>query len=122
MTEYQRPFKSSPFFITGGEMRPHQIQGLNWMISLYKSGTCGILAGELTPFPCCEVFTYFSRVSDEMRLGKTLQTISLLGYLKHCANIGGPHIVIVPKSTLQNWVNEFNRWTRRLAAHSSKRF
>lgn len=43
-------------------------------------------------------------------LGKTLQTISLLGYLKHFRNIPGPHMVIVPKSTLQNWMNEFKQW------------
>lgn len=51
-----------------------------------------------------------------MGLGKTLQTISLLGYLKHFKNSAGPHIVIVPKSTLQNWVNEFNRWCPSLKA------
>lgn len=42
--------------------------------------------------------------------GKTLQTISLLGYMKHFRNINGPHIVVVPKTTLANWTNEFNRW------------
>jgi SWI/SNF-related matrix-associated actin-dependent regulator of chromatin subfamily A member 5 len=51
-----------------------------------------------------------------MGLGKTLQTISLLGYLKNFKNMAGPHIVIVPKSTLQNWVNEFNRWCPSLKA------
>ena len=43
-------------------------------------------------------------------LGKTLQTISLLGYMKHFRNISGHHLVVVPKSTLQNWKNEFHRW------------
>ena len=45
-----------------------------------------------------------------MGLGKTLQSISILGYLKHYQKIQGPHLVIVPKSTLQNWKNEFTRW------------
>jgi superfamily II DNA or RNA helicase len=72
-------------------MRDYQIRGLNWMISLYQAGINGILA-------------------DEMGLGKTLQTISLIGYMKHFRNQPRPHLVIVPKSTLQNWVNEFNRW------------
>lgn len=31
-------------------------------------------------------------------------------YMKHYRNIPGPHMVIVPKSTLQNWVNEFKKW------------
>lgn len=84
-------FDTSPFYIKGGEMRDYQIRGLNWMISLYENGINGILA-------------------DEMGLGKTLQTISLLGYMKHYRNINGPHMVIVPKSTLANWINEFKKW------------
>jgi len=44
------------------------------------------------------------------RQGKTLQTISLLGFLRQYKNITGPHLVIVPKSTLGNWMNEFRRW------------
>jgi SWI/SNF-related matrix-associated actin-dependent regulator of chromatin subfamily A member 5 len=43
-------------------------------------------------------------------LGKTLQTISFLGYLKHIKDIPGPHLVVVPKSTLQNWAREFGNW------------
>ena len=49
-------------------------------------------------------------LADEMGLGKTLQTISLLGYLRESRNIYGPHIVIVPKSVVSNWLREFNRW------------
>lgn len=44
-------------------------------------------------------------------LGKTLQTISFLSYLKHYRDISGPHLVVVPKSTLQNWHREFKQWT-----------
>jgi SWI/SNF-related matrix-associated actin-dependent regulator of chromatin subfamily A member 5 len=78
-------------------MRDYQLQGLNWLISLYQNGINGILA-------------------DEMGLGKTLQTISFLGYLKHFENYEGPHLVIVPKSTLHNWMNEFKRWCPSLKA------
>jgi hypothetical protein len=84
-------FTESPKYITGGTLRDYQIQGLNWMISLFEHGLNGILA-------------------DEMGLGKTLQTISFLGYLKHYRQIPGRHLVLVPKSTLQNWVNEFHKW------------
>lgn len=90
-------FEESPPYIKHGEMRDYQIRGLNWMISLYENGINGILA-------------------DEMGLGKTLQTISLLGYLKNFRNNPGPHIVIVPKSTLQNWLNEFKKWCPSLRA------
>ncbi|CAD6185955.1 unnamed protein product [Caenorhabditis auriculariae] len=84
-------FDKSPFFIENGEMRDYQVRGLNWLINLQHNGINGILA-------------------DEMGLGKTLQTISLLGYMKHVKNMSGPHLVIVPKSTLKNWGNEFAKW------------
>ncbi|TFK56316.1 transcription activator snf2l1 [Heliocybe sulcata] len=84
-------FEDSPSFING-TMRPYQLQGLNWMVSLHHNGLNGILA-------------------DEMGLGKTLQTISFLAYLKHHKGTHGPHLIVVPKSTLQNWAREFEQWT-----------
>lgn len=33
-----------------------------------------------------------------------------MGYLKHFENVNGPHLVIVPKSTLHNWISEFKKW------------
>eukprot|EP00124_Ichthyophonus_hoferi_P001490 Ihof_evm15s78 gene=Ihof_evmTU15s78 len=89
-------FTESPSYING-TMRDYQVRGLNWLVSLYENGINGILA-------------------DEMGLGKTLQTISLLGYLKHYKNVEGPHLMIVPKSTLQNWLNEIKRWCPILKA------
>jgi SWI/SNF-related matrix-associated actin-dependent regulator of chromatin subfamily A member 5 len=84
-------FRESPPFIHG-TMRDYQVAGLNWMISLHENGISGILA-------------------DEMGLGKTLQTIAFLGYLRHIMDIKGPHLITVPKSTLDNWKREFERWT-----------
>ncbi|CAJ0637869.1 226_t:CDS:2 [Entrophospora sp. SA101] len=84
-------FTESPSYIKNGVMRDYQIQGLNWLISLYENQLNGILA-------------------DEMGLGKTLQTISFLGYLRDFRNISGPHLIVAPKSTLNNWQKEFNNW------------
>lgn len=36
--------------------------------------------------------------------------------MKHYRNIPGPHMVLVPKSTLHNWMNEFKRWVPTLRA------
>jgi SWI/SNF-related matrix-associated actin-dependent regulator of chromatin subfamily A member 5 len=33
-----------------------------------------------------------------------------LGYLKYVKSNPGPHLVVVPKSTLDNWRREFQRW------------
>lgn len=45
-----------------------------------------------------------------MGLGKTVQTISLIAYLREYKNINGPFMIIAPKSTLGNWFKEFNKW------------
>ncbi|XP_047979508.1 ISWI chromatin-remodeling complex ATPase CHR17 [Salvia hispanica] len=80
-----------------GKMRDYQLAGLNWLIRLYENGINGILA-------------------DEMGLGKTLQTISLMGYLHEFRGITGPHMVVAPKSTLGNWMNEIKRFCPVLRA------
>jgi len=72
-------------------MRPYQVEGLNWLVKLHDNGINGILA-------------------DEMGLGKTLQSISLLAFLAETRNIRGPHIVIVPKSVVNNWMREMRKW------------
>jgi SWI/SNF-related matrix-associated actin-dependent regulator of chromatin subfamily A member 5 len=84
-------FTESPGWIHGGKMRDYQVAGLNWLVSLHENGISGILA-------------------DEMGLGKTLQTISFLGYLRYNCGINGPHLIGVPKSTLDNWKRECNKW------------
>ncbi|CAK4706152.1 hypothetical protein AeMF1_009629 [Aphanomyces euteiches] len=83
--------EKQPSNIAFGTMKPYQLEGLNWMIRLHDSGVNGILA-------------------DEMGLGKTLQSISLLAYLRESRAMKGPHMIIVPKSTVGNWMRELGRW------------
>lgn len=68
-------------------LKDYQLVGLNWLALLYKHKLSCILA-------------------DDMGLGKTCQVIA---FLSHLAEIGvsGPHLVIVPPSTLENWLREF---------------
>lgn len=86
-----------PDCIKFGQLKPYQLEGLNWMIHLAEKGLNGILA-------------------DEMGLGKTLQSISILAYQLEFQKIQGPHLVCVPKSTLSNWMNELKRWCPSLRA------
>lgn len=76
-------------------MRQYQLEALNWMIRLHDSKVNGILA-------------------DEMGLGKTCEVLSLLGYLSQFRNQRGPHLVIVPKSTISNWEREAGRFVPSL--------
>ena len=77
--------------ILQGQLRDYQLEGLNWMIGLHEHGLNGILA-------------------DEMGLGKTFQTISLLSWCLEALQITGPHLILVPKSTLSNWQREIKRF------------
>jgi len=72
-------------------LRDYQLDGLNWMVSLYETGINGILA-------------------DEMGLGKTVQTISLICFLREFKQVNGPHLIIMPKSVVGNWLLEFKKW------------
>lgn len=87
--------------LIGGNLKPYQIQGLEWLVSLYNNNLNGILA-------------------DEMGLGKTIQTIALITYLMEIKKVNGPFLIIVPLSTLANWVNEFGKWAPDVAAITFK--
>ncbi|KAL0221705.1 hypothetical protein RCL1_001559 [Eukaryota sp. TZLM3-RCL] len=82
---------TQPKCIKNGTLRTYQLEGVSWLARLHKCGLYGILA-------------------DEMGLGKTIQTISFLGYLKEQFAVKGPHLIVVPKSTLPNWLREFAHW------------
>ena len=74
----------------GFKLKGYQMVGLNWLVLMHKQNLNGILA-------------------DEMGLGKTIQAIAFLAHLKEMGD-EGPHLVIVPSSTLDNWQNEFRIW------------
>merc|ERR1719402_47549 len=80
-----------PTTLIGGKLKEYQIKGLEWMVSLYNNNLNGILA-------------------DEMGLGKTIQTLALITYLMEKKNNMGPFLIVVPLSTLSNWVLELEKW------------
>ncbi|CDJ37034.1 transcription regulatory protein SNF2, putative [Eimeria tenella] len=81
-----------PSCLKGGTLRPYQMEGLNWLVSLHNNGLNGILA-------------------DCMGLGKTVQTVSFLAYLYEKKGVRNPHLILAPLSTLHgNWRLEFKKW------------
>ncbi|KAG6920300.1 hypothetical protein DXG01_005069 [Tephrocybe rancida] len=85
--------KTDPEYIqkTGGELKDFQLTGLNWLAYSWSQGINGILA-------------------DEMGLGKTVQTVSFLAFLFHEMQQYGPHLVVVPLSTITAWQTQFANW------------
>ncbi|KAJ1625995.1 SNF2 family N-terminal domain-containing protein [Pavlovales sp. CCMP2436] len=53
---------------------------------------------------------------DEMGLGKTLQCIAFISWLKKTQNLSGPFLILAPKSTLTNWMREFQNWAPSINA------
>lgn len=72
------------------QLKDYQLVGLNWLNLLWTKRISCILA-------------------DEMGLGKTCQVISFFAYLQ-LQETDGVHLVIVPPSTLENWLREFARF------------
>ena len=86
-----KQLKETRNYKDGNELRPYQLEGLNWLL-----------------------FNWFARqnciLADEMGLGKTVQSIALLIEVVE-AGIRGPFLVIAPLSTITNWQREFEAWS-----------
>ncbi|WOL03336.1 hypothetical protein Cni_G12056 [Canna indica] len=93
----QEKVTEQPSMLQGGELRPYQLEGLQWMLSLFNNNLNGILA-------------------DEMGLGKTIQTIALIAYLMENKGVTGPHLIVAPKAVLPNWISEFSTWAPSIVA------
>ncbi|ANQ06971.1 Chromodomain-helicase-DNA-binding protein 1 [Plasmodium coatneyi] len=85
------PYNETPFYLNERKLRAYQLTGLNWMVSRMKRNLSVLLA-------------------DEMGLGKTVQTIAVVGHMLYKEKLIGPYLVIVPQSTVDNWLNEFKSW------------
>lgn len=71
-------------------LKDYQIVGINWLYLLFRKNLSCILA-------------------DDMGLGKTCQVVAFLAHLRE-TGIKGPHLVVVPGSTLENWLQEFSTY------------
>ncbi|KAJ3031256.1 UNVERIFIED_CONTAM: choline dehydrogenase 7 [Siphonaria sp. JEL0065] len=82
----------SPVYKNDNQLRPYQLEGLNWLLFCWYHNQNSILA-------------------DEMGLGKTVQSTVFLDYLFTRCNIKGPFLVIAPLSVIGNWEREIQRWS-----------
>jgi SWI/SNF-related matrix-associated actin-dependent regulator of chromatin subfamily A containing DEAD/H box 1 len=89
--KHQLELKAQPANLNESlSLKPYQLIGLNWLCLMHKENINGILA-------------------DEMGLGKTCQTISFLAHLfEQSPKL--MHLIVVPPSTLDNWVREISTW------------
>ncbi|KAB8268807.1 hypothetical protein BDV30DRAFT_217779 [Aspergillus minisclerotigenes] len=77
------------------KMKDYQIVGINWLSLLFEKELSCILA-------------------DDMGLGKTCQVIAFLAHLYE-KGIKGPHLIVVPSSTIENWLREFQKFCPTLS-------
>jgi SWI/SNF-related matrix-associated actin-dependent regulator 1 of chromatin subfamily A len=86
--------KKPDFMAEDCMLKDYQVVGLNWLALMYRHKLSCILA-------------------DEMGLGKTCQVIAFLSHLVE-TGINGPHLVICPGSTLENWLREIRKFAPNL--------
>ncbi|OII77963.1 SNF2 family N-terminal domain-containing protein [Cryptosporidium andersoni] len=86
--------KSTQILSEGVELKDYQRFGVHWLLDAFLIKGGAILA-------------------DEMGLGKTIQTLTFLSCLK-ALGITGPHLIVVPLSTVGNWAREVRRFTPNL--------
>ena len=72
-------------------LRPYQIAGFHFLVYLSSNRFGGILA-------------------DDMGLGKTIQTLTWIAWLRHATTVSGPSLIVCPKSVVDNWVGEAERF------------
>ena len=72
-------------------LRPYQVEGFQWLSTLWDKGFGGILA-------------------DEMGLGKSVQLLSLVEARKG----SGPALIVCPASLVYNWAAECEKFTQDL--------
>lgn len=76
-------------------LKTHQRQGIAWFQHLVA----------LSPSDCRGAL-----LADDMGLGKTLQLLTLLGWFYEQQPKGKPSLVVAPKSLLENWAQEIERF------------
>ncbi|ORX92777.1 hypothetical protein K493DRAFT_263097 [Basidiobolus meristosporus CBS 931.73] len=84
--------EQSPLFKHSHQLRPYQLEGLNWLLFCWFNHQSCIMA-------------------DEMGLGKTVQSVSFLYEVFRTYNVQGPFLVVAPLSTIPHWEREFKGWT-----------
>ncbi|KAI9720078.1 MAG: hypothetical protein M1812_003205 [Candelaria pacifica] len=84
------PIAQPAMMAQGFALKSYQIVGLNWLALLFRNGLSCILA-------------------DEMGLGKPpLLCMVFPKALALKTGVKGPHLIVVPGSTLENWLREFS--------------
>ena len=95
-------FFGQPSNMAGDVMlKDYQIVGMNWLSLLFEQGQR-------------HTHDFGAILADDMGLGKTCQVVAFLAHLME-KGIDGPHLVIVPGSTLENWLREFRNFCPKLS-------
>ena len=78
-----------------GTLKDYQLEGVQWLIRMHDNGMPMILG-------------------DETGLGKTVQIICFLAFLKYQRPVSEPNLVVVPLSLLPAWSAELEKWCSTL--------
>ncbi len=75
-------------------LKPHQVDGLNWLQNHWLRGSPGAI------------------LADDMGLGKTIQSLAFICWIKELKTRNGkkckPFLIVAPTGLLKNWIDEHN--------------
>lgn len=86
--------KAQPDALVGGTLRRYQMEGLQWLVSLYNNRLSGVLA-------------------DEMGLGKTIQIVALIAYLMEVYRVLAAWRLAAPLFVCSRWLACWVIWNCR---------
>ncbi len=72
-------------------LKLHQVTGLSWLVEAWRAGLPGVL------------------LADDMGLGKPLQALSFLAWVRASGADRRPALVVAPTGLLANWAEEIDR-------------
>jgi superfamily II DNA or RNA helicase len=83
---------TAPPNIVKHALKPHQLDGVKWLVESYRVGSSGVL------------------LADDMGLGKTFQALAFLAWIREnmmeCKIAKRPIMIVAPTGLLENWKNE----------------
>ncbi|KAF4402339.1 hypothetical protein G4B88_003260, partial [Cannabis sativa] len=96
-------------------LKPHQVEGVSWLVRRYFLGV-NVVLGEDSDLSVETRFVSYAYGFNKMQmgLGKTLQAICLMSYIKVQQMSPGPFLILCPLSVTDGWVSEMGRFAPKL--------
>ena len=105
------------------KLRPHQRQGVRWMYRAIHGFSPASLEGGAPPSPQVAINHAGCLLADDMGLGKSLQSLTLIWTMLRQGPHGAPTasraLLVCPASLVGNWAAEVSKWLGGVRAQAA---